>query len=272
MSKRGFHTDSKGLDKSLIWVYDINNLSGNLYGLVEGAREPQAPLQRPYRAFAPFKTKTSLLLGINKRAYSTNIPVAMPKYANADVQKLLILEENKGRSGVYLLRNLNNEKIYIGSSIDLRRRFKEYFNVNHLLRNKHLAICAALAKYGYSQFSVEILEYCDPSDILKREQYYLDLLKPQYNILKIAGSFVGFKHSTETKNKLAAIFKGNKNSQNHPKAVPVQVLDLETGETTKYTSARKAAEAFNMSDSTVRRKLKDNTSKPYKNRYVFQVC
>lgn len=46
LSKRGFHTDSKGslrLDKSLIWVYDINNLSGNLYGLVEGA---------------PFKTKT----------------------------------------------------------------------------------------------------------------------------------------------------------------------------------------------------------------------
>lgn len=74
---------------------------------------------------------------------------------------------------------------------NLRRRFKEYFNVNHLLRNKHLAICAALAKYGYSQFSVEILEYCDPSDILKREQYYLDLLKPQYNILKIAGSFAG---------------------------------------------------------------------------------
>ena len=43
LSKRGFHTDSKGLDKSLIWVYDINNLSENLYGLVEGA---------------PFKTKT----------------------------------------------------------------------------------------------------------------------------------------------------------------------------------------------------------------------
>lgn len=43
LSKRGFHTYSKALDKSLIWVYDINNLSGNLYGLVEGA---------------PFKTKT----------------------------------------------------------------------------------------------------------------------------------------------------------------------------------------------------------------------
>ncbi len=66
-----------------------------------------------------------------------------------------------------------------------------------------------MAKYGYSQFSVEIIEYCEPSEVLKKEQYYLDLLKPKYNILKIAGSFVGFKHSTEIKEKLAVIFKVN---------------------------------------------------------------
>lgn len=57
--------------------------------------------------------------------------------------------------------------------------------------------------------------------------------------------------------------------------MPVQVLDLETGETTKYTSARKAAEALNISNSTVIRKLQ-NPSKPFffkpKKRYVFQTC
>src|SRR5256885_7910596 len=50
------------------------------------------------------------------------------KYENSDIQKFQILEENKGKSGVYLLRNLINKKTYVGSSIDLRRRFKEYFN------------------------------------------------------------------------------------------------------------------------------------------------
>jgi len=45
-------------------------------------------------------------------------------------------------------------------------------------------IYKALLKYGYSKFSLEILEYCDPKDLTKREQYYLDLLKPNYNILK----------------------------------------------------------------------------------------
>jgi len=49
-----------------------------------------------------------------------------------------------------------------------------------------------------SNFSLEILEYCDESEALKREQYYLDLCEPEYNILKIAGSRLNSKHSEET--------------------------------------------------------------------------
>ena len=187
-----------------------------------------------------------------------------------DTQKLQILDENKGKPGVYLIRNLKNNKFYVGSSIDVRRRFKEYFNVNHLLRRNQLPICAALAKYGYSLFSVEIIEYCNTSILLEREQYFLDLLKPQYNILKIAGSLTGFLHSEETKNKLSDIFKGNVNSLNQPNAISVTVLDLETGKTTQYTSARKAAEDLNISNSTVMRRLRGESSKPYLNKYVFK--
>jgi group I intron endonuclease len=58
---------------------------------------------------------------------------------------------------------------------------------------------------GYSNFTLEILEYCDSSDAIKREQYYLDLFKPEYNILSIAGSRLGLKHTEETKAKLRAI-------------------------------------------------------------------
>jgi group I intron endonuclease len=46
------------------------------------------------------------------------------------------------------------------------------------------------------------LEYCDKKETLIREQYYLDLLKPEYNILKKAGSALGFKHSEEAKIKM----------------------------------------------------------------------
>ena len=62
-------------------------------------------------------------------------------------------------------------------------------------------IYRSLLKYSYSCFSLEILEYCDRSEVVTREQYDpfgVDLLKPYYNILKIAGSFLGFKHSPKT--------------------------------------------------------------------------
>jgi hypothetical protein len=45
---------------------------------------------------------------------------------------------------------------------------------------------------------VYILEYCEPSVLVKREQYYLETLKCEYNILRIANSRLGSKHSLET--------------------------------------------------------------------------
>lgn len=40
------------------------------------------------------------------------------------------------------------------------------------------------------------------SNVISREQYYFDLLNPEYNVLKIAGSSLGFKHSEETLKKM----------------------------------------------------------------------
>jgi len=69
-----------------------------------------------------------------------------------------------------------------------------------------MLIYKAILAHGYSNFSLEILEYCEPDKniILEREQYYLDLLKPEYNILSTAGSSLGHKHSKETRDKIRA--------------------------------------------------------------------
>ena len=64
-------------------------------------------------------------------------------------------------------------------------------------------IYKAILKYGYSNFSLEILEYCEPNLLISREQYYIDLLEPEYNILKIAYSSLGFKHSLYTRAKMS---------------------------------------------------------------------
>lgn len=45
-------------------------------------------------------------------------------------------------------------------------------------------IYRALLKYSYSNFSLDILEYCELDVLIEREQYYINILKPEYNILK----------------------------------------------------------------------------------------
>lgn len=119
------------------------------------------------------------------------------KYANAD-DKAHILKDNKNKVGIYRWVNKVNNKTYVGSSVNLTLRFYKYYSIKHLLKHK-TTIHQALLKYGYSNFSLEVLEYTGDRDILvSREQYYIDKLKPRYNILETAGSTLGFKHSQET--------------------------------------------------------------------------
>jgi group I intron endonuclease len=125
-------------------------------------------------------------------------------YLNADKDKLDILKENKGKSGIYLWENIENGKIYIGSSINLSRRLTSYYNLKHLAKYPTRYINNALLKGGYSAFALHILEYCDKEDLIKREQYYFDLLKPNYNICSTAGSTLGRLHLKDSKEKISA--------------------------------------------------------------------
>ena len=70
-------------------------------------------------------------------------------------------------------KNLINKKQYIGSSEDLRIRFRQYFNPNHLLTKTNMYICRALLKHGYSNFELIILEYCYPDKCIERDNFYM---------------------------------------------------------------------------------------------------
>ena len=113
------------------------------------------------------------------------IPVVT--YNNSCLNKSIIYKENNKKSGVYRWNNLITGKSYVGSSISLGNRFRIYFSSNAMknkLSNGSSAIYGALLKYGYSNFSLDIIEYCEPSLLKIREQYYIDTLKPEYNINK----------------------------------------------------------------------------------------
>jgi group I intron endonuclease len=115
----------------------------------------------------------------------------------------MILKDNNSKSDIYCWVNNVNNKTYVGSGVNLTKRLISYFNKNELNRNPR-PIQEALVKYGHKNFRLEILEYCPKSKLLEKEQFYLDLLVPDYNILKYAYSLLGFKHSQETIDKLKA--------------------------------------------------------------------
>lgn len=114
-----------------------------------------------------------------------------------------VLKENRNQSGVYRWVNNLNGKTYVGSGVNLAKRLVTYYNENELNRNPR-PIKDALLKYGHKNFTLEILEYCPKTKLLEREQFYLDLLVPDYNILKYAYSLLGFKHSQESLEKFKA--------------------------------------------------------------------
>lgn len=133
----------------------------------------------------------------NIKFYSTCCDVNSVKFYEDAFSK--IIKDNKNKSGIYKWTNKITKDIYVGQPIDLAKRFIKYFNINlSSLKNREtLVISRALIKYGYSNFSLEILEYCDIFNLT--EQYYINKLNPRYNTLKIAGSCSGHKLSKETK-------------------------------------------------------------------------
>lgn len=141
-------------------------------------------------------------------------------------------------------------------------------------------------KYGYYNFILEILEYCDKFDLLKKifcEQYYMNLLKPDYNVLLTAGSNIGFKHSEATKEIYRSTRLGIKCgkslnfsdgekfthnfdkrrvfsqatrlklSANNHKSISVILRDIEKGVIIRFPCKNKAAQFLGVSETTVRR-------------------
>lgn len=109
-----------------------------------------------------------------------------PKYpatTNSSFNKIPFFSSDlTSKGGVYMLKNNITKKFYIGQSGNLKKRFNDYLRIKRLQDNPS-AIHRALLKFGYNNFSLTILEFCDdkPSRLLK-ERFYITVFNPQFNI------------------------------------------------------------------------------------------
>ena len=131
------------------------------------------------------------------------------KYENFYRDRANILKDLKGKSGVYYFINNVNGNSYVGSSINIANRMKNYLNTS-FLKSKHssnMPITRAMLKYGPSNFSLWILEYAEVNEISTRETIYIAQIIPYYNVLKVGYSSIGYKHTEETKILLSKLRK-----------------------------------------------------------------
>lgn len=117
-------------------------------------------------------------------------------------------------SGVYSITCLNTLKVYIGSAVDIKRRWN--WHKTALRRSQHHSILLQRAwhKYGEHEFVFLVLELCPPQNVVTREQAWLDALAPYnpqrgYNIAKDANApSKGRKHTAEHKAKIGVASLG----------------------------------------------------------------
>lgn len=102
------------------------------------------------------------------------------------------------------------ERIYIGSAVDFSNR--KACHLCQLRKGQHDndKLQNHVNKHGIDDLQFTIVEPCLPIGLLKQEQYYLDNLKPYFNICKVAGNTLGKRHSEETKKKIGNRKRGIK--------------------------------------------------------------
>lgn len=144
-------------------------------------------------------------------------------------------------SGIYCIINIKNSKKYIGSSKNIRQRL--WSHRAELRHNKHenAHLQSAWNKYGEHNFDYYILENCDKSLLLEREQWYINIIKPEYNINLVTQRPPCTKNSrkkqSETRKRLYAEGK-LKPSFKH---ITTYVYDLNGNFIKEYSSMKNAA-------------------------------
>ena len=135
--------------------------------------------------------------------------------------------------GIYKIISPSN-KVYIGQSIDIERRFRHY---KRLSCKDQVKIYNSFLKYGVNAHIFEVLELCDTEDLNNRERYYQDLydsVANGLNLLYVKSEHFNGGHSEESKKKISDSKKGKTFTDEHKYKIGLsnsrRVMSAETKE------------------------------------------
>jgi group I intron endonuclease len=105
-------------------------------------------------------------------------------------------DKQPAASGIYAIYNIENCRMYVGSSVRMDRR--QYDHLWQLRKNKHHSryLQHAWNKHGEESFRFGVIELCSPEELLERERFWVSELTPEYNLMEADRAV--FKHSSES--------------------------------------------------------------------------
>lgn len=110
--------------------------------------------------------------------------------------------------GIYKIENIVNGKVYIGQSVDIEARWAVHKST--ALKSQQ-PLYRAMRKYGLDNFVFSVLEETAPDILTEAEGRHMAEHRERgqlYNLAPAAGSTLGFRHSAESKEKMAASRRG----------------------------------------------------------------
>jgi group I intron endonuclease len=126
---------------------------------------------------------------------------------------------------IYKIINRSNGKIYVGKSKNPASRFVRHIKIAETLLesdNHFQAIHGAIKKYGRENFTLEIIEACDDSNVDRHEIYWISKLHTQektYGYNLTSGGDGVHNRSEESKKKWLAKMVGRKLSEEHKRKI-----------------------------------------------------
>jgi group I intron endonuclease len=119
------------------------------------------------------------------------------------------------RCGIYRFQNLENGRFYIGSSKNLYLRYYRHIEFIKSKKVGNHKIYEDIKNIESPKFVFGVIEYCQESERLDREQYYFELYKPYYNCTPTVYDAKGYKWPNSLKEKNKNIFHGPKDMDKH---------------------------------------------------------
>ncbi|MGH0371744.1 NUMOD3 domain-containing DNA-binding protein [Sinorhizobium meliloti] len=153
--------------------------------------------------------------------------------------------QTNANCGVYALRHLETGSVYVGGSSNVPTR--KFSHLYKLARGKHenstIQALYDASPSGNNAFECAMIECCNRDDLVKREQFWIDTLKPDLNRGK---SNIGHKvFSEESKARMSMLRTGEGNAfygRHHTAETKARLSALNRGKTLSEEHRRKIAE------------------------------